>query len=36
MRSCAFEREFPDVAIDHSLKPQNQSSLSLDVEDSSS
>ena len=34
MRSCDFEREFPDVAIEHSLKRQNQSSLSLVVEDS--
>jgi hypothetical protein len=35
MRSCVFEREFPHVAIDHSLKRQNQSSMSLGVEDSS-
>jgi len=36
VRSCVFEAEFPDVAIDHILKRQNQSSLSLVVEDSSS
>jgi hypothetical protein len=35
MISGVFEREFPDVAIDHSLKRKNQSSLSLVVEDSS-